>query len=104
MTKHEFHNALRLLLNIDGPQLGFLTDIQKDNFFGNPWRFFITCDDDTADKLWEVMFPPRFPKHPSIAVVDFEAWRRERGWSPAVRRHGVPAQAFDITEPYEATA
>lgn len=97
MTKHEFHNALRLLLNIDGPQLGFLTDIQKDNFFGNPWRFFITCDDDTADKLWEVMFPPRTTGAPAVRegnVIPFP-------WTAEVRKAGVPPQAFDITEPYQ---
>ncbi|WP_089177288.1 hypothetical protein [Bosea sp. AS-1] len=52
-----FHNTVRKLYNIEWEQLGFLTDVQKDNFFENPPMFFIRADDETATKLWDVMHP-----------------------------------------------
>ena len=78
MTKHEFHNTLRKLFNIEWSQLSFLTDSQKDNFFENPPRFFIAADDETADKIWALLFARgpiaggqvvRFPRG---APLDFE--------------------------------
>lgn len=86
MTKHEFHNALRLLLNIEGSQLDFLTPVQKDNFFANPHMFFIRADDATADKLWELMFP-KPPEARDGVVVDLDSYRRAApGWRPEVKR------------------
>lgn len=99
MTKHEFHNAARKLLNIEWAQLTFLTDSQKDNFFANPHKFFIRADDETADKLWELMFP-KPPQAREGVVVDLEKYRKvmqERPliphayrWTPEVRVGGVP--------------
>lgn len=87
MTKHEFHNALRLLLNIEDDQLSFLTPAQQDNFYSNPHMFFIRCDDATADKLWAVMYPkPKRPAAVGAKVVDMARWRDE------VRVGGIPVR------------
>lgn len=84
MTKHEFHNTLRKLFNIEWSQLSFLTESQKDNFFENPPRFFIAADDETADKIWALLYPKppvaggqvvRFPggqPYETRAPLDFE--------------------------------
>ena len=56
-----FHNRLRKLLNIDMSQLVNAGVISSDDtgawlsFCDNPWRFFIRCDDDQAEKIWAIM-------------------------------------------------
>ena len=61
MTLREFHNALRLLLNIDMFELEEAGVIAKDDmrawyeFRDNPWRWFITAPAQTAAKLWALM-------------------------------------------------
>lgn len=85
MNLHTFHNTVRKLYNVEWSQLHFLTDTQKDNFFENPPRFFIAADDETAEKLWDVMFP----KPPeavggeagveSKVVIDLAAYRKAAG-------------------------
>jgi hypothetical protein len=81
MNLHTFHNTIRKLFNIEWGQLDFLTDAQKDNFFENPPRFFIAADDETAEKLWGVMFP-KPPEAKSGAkdagkvVVDLDRYRK----------------------------
>lgn len=108
---HAFHNTVRKLYNIEWAQLDFLTDAQKDNFFANPPRFFISADDETAAKLWDVMFPKPPEAKSGVkdaggVVVDLERyrlageteWRRRWGykpdhthrWSPEVRIGGLP--------------
>jgi hypothetical protein len=84
MTKHEFHNALRVLLNIETDQLSFLTPIQQDNFFGNPHMFFVRCDDETADKLWAIVQPPRKTDPPMAGgnVIPFTLREPGEDWPP----------------------
>lgn len=94
-----FHNTIRKLYNIEWAQLDFLSDAQKDNFFDNPPRFFISADDETAEKLWGVMFP-KPPEAKAGVVVDLDRYRKaaeggpviplKRHWSPEVRIGGLP--------------
>lgn len=63
MTFTEFHNGLRILSSIDFHELaavGAITDdaegeIEWNHFRQNPWRYFITADDDCAEKIWAVV-------------------------------------------------
>ena len=54
----EFHNALRILLNIDMDQLEDAGVIEKGDskawfsFRDDPFRWFITAPDTIAAKLW----------------------------------------------------
>ncbi|MCY1308859.1 hypothetical protein D9M70_588990 [compost metagenome] len=67
MTFEQFHNGLRLLLNLEGSELEFLTPVQQDNFYSNPHMFFIRSDDTTARHLWDVMYPK--PKGPATGEL-----------------------------------
>ena len=50
----QFHNGLRVLLNIDAAEFpGPETDWPR--FRDNPWRYFISADDDTAWRLWMIV-------------------------------------------------
>ncbi len=57
----EFHNALRILLNIDMDQLEDAGVIEKGDwgswgsFRKDPFRWFITAPDAVADRLWTLM-------------------------------------------------
>jgi hypothetical protein len=53
--KAEFHNGLRILGCLDRGELKFLTGAQWISFARDPYRFFIRCDDSTADKIWLAM-------------------------------------------------
>ena len=59
MTQHEFVNGLRILLNLDFPDLrdGGVLIMNQDwlEFRVNPWRWFIRADDARAAKLWALM-------------------------------------------------
>lgn len=55
MTRAEFHNALRILNSIDQYEVPFLMPEQWVAFQDNPFRFFITCDDETCDALWAII-------------------------------------------------
>ena len=52
MNQRQFHNALRILLNIDRWDVKWMDDREWQEFIANPHRFFIACDDPTADALW----------------------------------------------------
>lgn len=49
-----FHNGLRVLLNIDATEFPGRSE-DWANFRDNPWRYFITCGDDIALVLWEII-------------------------------------------------
>lgn len=59
----DFHNRLRILSSIDFHELvqaGVVTDdadgeAEWKAFRGNPWRWFIVCGDDEAEKLWALI-------------------------------------------------
>lgn len=119
MTKHEFHNTLRKLFNIEWSQLSFLTESQKDNFFENPPRFFIAADDETADQIWALLFPKppvaggqvvRFPGGQPYETRDVEEGTETP--NDARRRVGLkPLSPLDferdrdwVTEPWGARA
>lgn len=63
MKLQEFHNGLRVLMNIDAADLvnaGVLTDDEAGigewiKFRRNPWEWMIRADDDRAAKLWALM-------------------------------------------------
>ena len=59
MTLREFHNGLRVLLNIDAHELeaAGILDASADwtKFTADPYRYFIRASDDKADKLWMLM-------------------------------------------------
>ena len=61
MTIDEFHNGLRILLNIDMFELEEAGVIAKDDmrawheFRDNPWRWFIYAQNAQADRLWALM-------------------------------------------------
>ncbi len=63
MTQAEFHNALRVLLNIDADALekaGVIGDPMNpsftwEGFLQEPFRFFIYAPDSVANKLWALM-------------------------------------------------
>ncbi|WP_100961001.1 hypothetical protein [Bosea sp. FBZP-16] len=98
MTFEFAHNFLRKLMNVEWEQLPFLTEAQRDNFFANPHTFFIRADDETARKIWEVLYPK--PPQARDGVAGWDFWRRETGdvkvipferkWSPEVRVGGIP--------------
>ncbi|CAN7603954.1 hypothetical protein [Bosea sp. LjRoot237] len=100
MTFEFAHNFLRKLMNVEWDELPFLNDKQKDGFFANPHTFFIRADDDTARKIWDVLYP-KPPLARDGVVIDWDEARRrvDRGlvpaeyrykWSPEVRVGGVP--------------
>jgi hypothetical protein len=83
MTFEFAHNFLRKLMNLEGSQLSFLTESQKDNFYANPHTFFIRADDETARQIWDVLYPK--PKGPVVGgaakdagqvVVDLDKYRK----------------------------
>ena len=61
MTLREFHNGLRLLLNIDKHELVAAGVIEADDddgwveFRDDPHIWFICASDVMADKLWALM-------------------------------------------------
>lgn len=61
MNFAEFHNGLRILLNIDRDELEAAGVIRHrdHNQWGtlhrDPFRFFIRADDETAAKLWALI-------------------------------------------------
>lgn len=55
MTQAVFHNTLRKLLNLDHTDVPFLNLTQWGKFQGDPFRFFIRADDETANKIWTVL-------------------------------------------------
>lgn len=61
MTLRAFHNALRILLNIDRDELEAAGVIPRGDhnawgdFRQNPWRFFIRAPDPAAEKLWAMI-------------------------------------------------
>jgi len=61
MTLDEFHNGLRILLNIDMHELeaaGIIRNGDRNawgTFTRDPYRYFIRADDPTAEKLWTIM-------------------------------------------------
>jgi hypothetical protein len=53
MTRDQFHNALRIMRSIDSYELDNPSWWEK--FRDSPIEFFIRCDDESADKIWNVI-------------------------------------------------
>lgn len=53
MTFSEFHNGLRILRAIDAHELN--NPPWYEEFARDPYRFLITCGDETAERIWHVM-------------------------------------------------
>lgn len=49
----QFHNRMRVLMSIDSHELG--DPNWWPRFRDDPHRFFIRCDDETAEKIWAVI-------------------------------------------------
>ena len=70
-----FHNRLRKLLNIDMWQLVNAGVISSDDmgawlsFCDNPWRWFIWCSDEQAQRVWAIIERPRTPIPPPEPVM-----------------------------------
>lgn len=54
MTLREFHNAVRVLYNIDPWDLPDGIDWYF-RFADNPVQFLIRCDDERAEIIWQAM-------------------------------------------------
>lgn len=54
MTFAEFHNALRIMLNIDRDELG-LDVFAWQTFQRDPYRWFIKACDADARKVWKII-------------------------------------------------
>lgn len=52
MEKHEFHNRIRSLFNINGNLLPELTAEQQREFVADPVRYFISTDREQSDAIW----------------------------------------------------
>ena len=70
MNKRQFHNALRILLNIDRWDVEWMTKAQWAEFIDNPHRFFIRTDDPTADRLWAMIEERNRPRAHERAESD----------------------------------
>lgn len=61
MTKREFHNGLRVLLNLDRDELikGGVLKPNDHNGWGefrrDPYRWFVRAPDAEADKIWKLV-------------------------------------------------
>ncbi len=57
MTFDQFHNGLRVLINIDRPDFvaNGGTDADWPRFQNNPWDWFIRAPTVKASKLWAYM-------------------------------------------------
>lgn len=52
VRQRDFHNLLRVMLGIDHHEVSFMSGDVYTAFARDPYRFFIRCDDETADKIW----------------------------------------------------
>lgn len=53
MKMRDFHNATRVLWNIDRPD--WMTDEQWASFSDNPHRYFIKAEDAEAALIWALI-------------------------------------------------
>jgi hypothetical protein len=67
MTRLEFRNRLCILRSIDQYELveagviGTDDDAMWHTFVADPYRWFILCDDKTAEKLWRLIESRAYP-------------------------------------------
>lgn len=61
MEFREFHNGLRILINIDRDELVDAGVLDRNDFHGwlkfgaDPFRWFVKASDEQAGKLWALM-------------------------------------------------
>lgn len=92
MSKAEFHNALRILLNIDGFE--FMAAVYPngsedqeaatenwERFKANPHLWFVRAPDVEAEAIWRLM-QTRKPKNPRQNVLDTVALLADEGGGP----------------------
>ena len=96
MSKHDFHNRIRSLFNIDGHLLPELTQEQQREFVSDPVRYFIRTDKIQSDAIWREIekrqtpmtaSPPEYAAEPFTLRFDqsgdFEAVRAAETWCSA---------------------
>jgi|TARA_R110000824_G_scaffold128367_1_gene289187 hypothetical protein len=60
MDKQNFHNLLRILLNLDHHMVEEVISIEEwPQFRENPWRWFIRAEDHKAAFVWSKMILPK---------------------------------------------
>ena len=83
MTFDEFHNGLRILTLIDSDELvrgGLGSWLPRElggmshreawsEFYRDPFRFFLSADDETAEKLWAIIEGRQPGNRPHIHVA-----------------------------------
>lgn len=55
MNKREFHNALRILRNIDHHEVPWMSREKWREFRSFPHNFCIRCSDADYDRIWAVI-------------------------------------------------
>jgi hypothetical protein len=68
VTRDEFHARLRSLLNIDYDDVPWMSVGDWTSFREDPFRFFIRCDDETAEKIWQLVERRNRPRQPTAAL------------------------------------
>ena len=54
--KENFHNLLRILINLDHYEVEEVISAEEwPKFRDNPWRWFIIAEDHQSDFVWEKM-------------------------------------------------
>ena len=53
MTYRQFHNLLRVMRSIDGPELP--GGVNPDNFISDPYSTFIAVPEPVSRAIWDVM-------------------------------------------------
>lgn len=75
----EFHNGLRILINLDLHDLkaeGLFTEPGKNSadnwhsFRDNPWRYFIKASDNEVNRIWLAMQKRMTPASPGGGRMD----------------------------------
>lgn len=113
MELREFHNALRILLNIEPYEIveAGIDAKHWPAFSADPHRFFIRCDDETADRLWAIVErrakPRQVAGHDALAAM-LDALGKARAFvADELERRGddnssYPLSALEVLDAIDA--